>query len=74
VAEGSVVEDDPGFGFGVGQFPAEGFEEGCGVWGVVGARGTVETVVVEAWVASGFGGEGRAFGWVGGDAGDFEAA
>ncbi len=75
VAEGGVVEDDPGWW---GGFVLEGGgevgEELLGVLGVVGAGGAVEAEVVEALPASGFGGECGAFGWVGGYAGNFEVA
>ena len=49
-------------------------EVGVGVRGVVGAWGSVETVVVEMLEAAGSGGGGVAFGRVGGYAGDGETA
>ena len=78
MAEGGVVEDDPGF-FGdawcvVADLCSEVFEEGLGVVGVVGAGCAVEAEVAQRLPASGFGGERGAFGWVGGYAGDFEVA
>jgi hypothetical protein len=76
VAEGGVVEDDPSDGGGERGFERGGDagEIGVGVRGVVGAWGSVETVVVEMLRAAGSGGGGAAFGWVGGYAGDGETA
>jgi hypothetical protein len=75
VAGGGVVEDDVGFGVGMGaEVCGEVGEEGVGVGGIVGAGRAVEAVVAEFVRARGMGGEGRAFGRVGGCAGDVEVA
>jgi len=78
VAEGGVVEDDPGFFGDAGgvcfELRGEVFEEGLGVVGVVGAGCAVEAEVAQRLPTSGFGRERGAFGWVGGYAGDFEVA
>lgn len=68
VTLGGVVEDDPGVGVGVDS-DSKVLEEGVVVAGIVGARGAVEAIVDEFWVAAGVCGLGGAFGRVGGYAG-----
>ena len=72
MAEGGIVEDDPGVG--VVERGGKVGQEGRGIVGVVGAGGAVEAVVAKIRRAAGGRGEGRGFGWVGGDAGDGEVA
>ena len=58
VAEGGVVEDDPGVGVGIAEGLGEGGEGFFGVVGVVGSWGAVEAVVVQGFGSAGGGGEG----------------
>ena len=75
VAESRVVEDDPLFcAGGVEKSLREAAKERCVVCGIVGAGCAVESPVAEAIPPTGCGGEWRAFGRIGSDTRDLEAA
>ena len=75
VADSSVVEDGPLLcAGGVEKSPREAAKERCVVCGIVGAGCAVESPVAEAIPPTGCGGEWRAFGRIGSDTRDLEAA